>query len=962
MPLALSCRAAALALLVVAPRLELGAQPASPAAGLPAADTVPLPEHPRPDFMRADWANLNGRWQFAFDPAGQGERAGWHRDARAMPAAHRILVPFSWGAPASGVPDSADVGWYARPVTVPATWRGRRVFLVVGASDWRTSAWLDGQPLGDHQGGYTPFAMELTRVTRPGAEQRLVLRVDDADHPFKLEGKQGYGKARGLWQTAYLEARGAAPLEWVHFTPNVVAGTVTVEARLLEPAPRALTLALTFRDSSVRAVNRPVTRGAQSVRFDVPVPNARLWRPEDPYLYDVTATLGAPGLAEDRVETYFGMRSVGVAVLPGTNIPYVALNGKPVYLQLALDQAYHPRGFYTFPTDSILRDEILRARQIGLTGLREHIKVEAPRKLYWADKLGVLIMADVPNWWGPPDSAAFREHEVAMRGMIARDYNHPSVFSWITFNETWGLRTKGADGKETYLPATQAKVATVQQLAKRLDPTRLVEDNSICCGAGHTSTDLNTWHEYLAGWQWPERVRRLSDSTYPGSPHHFEPGYRQGGQPMLNSEFGNVWGYDGSTGDVDYSWDYHQAVDVFRRTPKMSGWLYTEHHDVINEWNGYWRFDRSDKETGVGDLAPGMSLRDFHAPYYVAVGAPGALSQAVAPNARVDVPLYASFLTGDARVPGDSLVLRTELYGWNAVGERATYATASRRLAYRPWMSEALAPLPVTMPAGPAVAVLAVRLEDAAGTVLHRNFTTFVVGGGAPPIEVALGDGRRARVASVAANAYRAARWSLKGWQVLGWRKVNGAGSGYVEYRIPWPAGLRADDVAGATFLVEASAKRLLGKDRDTTASGEGDYMRGGGLQDPGKNPNAYPMTGEVKYPSAVTVRANGEFAARVELADDPADSRGVLSWHAQPKGDPKQRRLSEAGSYGELVRVTLPPAAVARAAREGAVLVRLEVDDALPGGLAVYGREFGRYPLDPTVLFVLRNSQTTSR
>lgn len=927
----------------------------------PRADTIPLPEHPRPDFERAEWLNLNGRWQFAFDKADAGGRAGWFRPGGPMPDAHRILVPFSWGSPGSGVPDSADIGWYARGVTVPAAWAGRRVFLVVGASDWRTSAWLDGDSLGTHQGGYTPFSMELTRAARPGMPQRLVLRVDDTPHPFKLEGKQGYGKARGPWQTVYLEARGAAPLEWVHFTPDVPNGRVSVEAKLLEPAPRALTLSLAFRDTSVRAAPRRVARGADRVTFTVPLPRARLWSPEDPYLYEVTATLGAPGLAADKVQTYFGMRSVGVAMLPGTTIPYVALNGKPVYLQLALDQAYHPTGFYTFPTDSVLRDEILRARQIGLTGLREHIKVEAPRKLYWADKLGVLIMADVPNWWGPPDSAAFHEHEVAMRGMIARDYNHPSVFSWITFNETWGLRTRGADGKETYLPATQAKVSSVQQLAKRLDPTRLVEDNSVCCGVGHTTTDLNSWHEYLAGWQWPAHMRRVSDSTSPGSTWNFQRGWRQASQPMLNSEFGNVWGYDGSTGDVDWSWDYHQAVDAFRRTPKMAGWLYTEHSDVINEWNGYWRFDRLGKDLGVEDLVPGMTVRDFHAPYYIAVGEPGMLSRDARPGERVDVPLYASFHAGDPRPAGDSLVLRAELYGWNAVGERTSYSTVTRRVAYRPWMSEALPPLPVTMPNEPAVAVLAVRLEDASGTVLHHNFATFVVGGEAPAA-VTLADGRRARVAHVAANAYTDARWSAKSWQVLGGRKVNGAGSGHVEYRVPWPAGLRAEDVAGATFLVEASAKRLLGKDRDSTVSGEGDYMRGGGLQDPGKNPNAYPMTGDVKYPSAVTVRVNGELAGRVELPDDPADSRGILSWHAQPKGDPKKRRLYEAGSYGELVRVALPPAALARAAREGAVTVRLEVDDALPGGLAIYGREFGRYPVDPTVLFVLREGVSAAR
>ena len=172
-----------------------------------------------------------------------------------MPDQHRILVPFSWAAPASGVgesPDSASIGWYARDVTVPAAWQGRRVFVVFGASDWRTSAWLDGQKLGDHQGGYTPFSLEITPLVRGGQSHRLVVRVDDADHPFKLEGKQGYGKARGMWQTVYLEARGGDPLEAIHFTPRADLAGVGVDARLRQPAPRDLTLRLTFtnRDGS----------------------------------------------------------------------------------------------------------------------------------------------------------------------------------------------------------------------------------------------------------------------------------------------------------------------------------------------------------------------------------------------------------------------------------------------------------------------------------------------------------------------------------------------------------------------------------------------------------------------------------------------------------------------------------------------------------------------------------------
>ncbi|HYU08132.1 MAG TPA: galactose-1-epimerase [Gemmatimonadales bacterium] len=918
-----------------------------------APDSIPLPEQPRPDFARAQWLNLNGRWRFAFDPQNSGEREGW--PSSGLPAGREIVVPFSWGAPLSGVPDSADIGWYARAITIPDTWHGRRVFLVFGASDWKTTAWLDGQRLGEHQGGYTPFSFELPHA-RPGESRRLVVRVDDAPHAFKLEGKQGYGKARGMWQTVYLEARGGDPLEFVHFTPHADLSGVAIDVRLLEPAPRALTLRLGFTNrAGGPVVTHRIPRGARTAHLDIPLPQARRWTLDDPFLHEVSVSVSGKGLAEDRVQSYFGMRTIGVVDVPGTTNRYVALNGRPVYLQLALDQAYHPQGYYTFPSDSVLRDEILRAREIGLNGLREHVKIEAPRKLYWADRLGVLIMADVPNWWGPPDSAAFREHDVALRGMIARDYNHPSVFAWVLFNETWGLETK-VDGRDRYLPATERRVARDYRLAKSLDPTRLVEDNSVCCGSGHTETDLNTWHEYLPGWRWEAHDQRLSDSTFAGSTWNFRTPWRQARQPMCNSEFGNVWGYAGSTGDVDWSWDYHRAIDAFRRHPKVCGWLYTEHHDVINEWNGYWRYDRSGKETGFGDLVPGMSLRDLHAPLYIAVGGGDPeLSRTVRPGEHVDVPLYASFLSSKAY--GDSLTLRAELYGWNTLGERRSYATSATRVPYRPWLTQPLAPLAISMPNEPATLVLATRLVDAKDSVLQRNFTTFIVEGDAPTVTTLL-DGWKVRVARVPATAVRDAHWTLKQWTVLGDHKLNGAGSGYFEYRIPWPAGLDSNDVASATFLVEASAKRLNGKDRDSTAADNSDYMRGGGFHDPSRNPNSYPMTGATPFRSAVTVRVNGELAgpSRWELPDDPADSRGILSWHAQPHDG----HLYEAGSYGELLRVPIPAAALRAGARTGAMIVRLEVDAALPGGLAIYGARFGRYPVDPSVLFVLRDTMKT--
>src|SRR5258705_2881376 len=221
----------------------------------------PLPEHPRPDFQRPQWLNLNGRWQFWFGQQDSGKR--------------EIVVAFSWGSPLSGVPDSGDIGWYGRDISVPDAWRGQRVFLVFGASDWRTTAWLDGQTLGEHQGGYTPFSFEL-KAAHLGERQRLVVRVDDTPHPFKLEGKQGYGQARGMWQTVDLEARGSDPLEFVHFTPRADLAGVGVDVRLLEPAPRTLTLRLAFTNRAGGPGGaHSIPRGARTAHLDIPPPGAR---------------------------------------------------------------------------------------------------------------------------------------------------------------------------------------------------------------------------------------------------------------------------------------------------------------------------------------------------------------------------------------------------------------------------------------------------------------------------------------------------------------------------------------------------------------------------------------------------------------------------------------------------------------------------------------------------------------
>ena len=902
-------------------------------ATLVAGETIPLPEHPRPDWQRADWQNLNGTWRFASDKSDVGMKEKWFEAVDTV-FPQRILVPFGWGSPASGVKDEADIGWYRRDITVPAAWKGKRVFLVVGASDHDTSCWFDGTKLGEHSGGYTPFEFELTPFVKWGEAQKITLRAWDvpaelARSDWRLYGKQGYGNARGIWQTVYLEARGETYLETVHFTPDIDTGRVTAEVTLGAPAKKPLAVQFVFKaaDRAEPAV-AAFAPGQSKALVEIPFETIHLWDLDDPYLYDVRCVLLGEGVT-DAVNTYFGMRKVGVGTMPGTDFPYVTLNNKPIYLQLTLDQSYHPEGWYTFPSDEFMKNEILISKKLALSGNRVHIKVEVPRKLYWADKLGLLIMADVPCAWGPASEAMFREHWFCFEDMVRRDYNHPSIFSWVLFNETWGLFSDGGnwgrDRHARYAPWTRRAVARAYEKAKELDPSRLVEDNSPC-NRDHVVTDLNTWHGYHPGYKWETVVEAACKETFPGSKANYIGGFVQGTEPMLNSECGNVWGYKGSTGDCDWSWDYHKMMNAFRRRLQCAGWLYTEHHDVINEWNGYVRFDRTWKETGIEELFPGSSLADWHADAYLPLDTE--LSRTFKAGETWWVPVDVS-LTTDAYA-GHLLKLSAALRYWNAEGrlvERPLVTGIAFTAA--PWQNGRIAKVPVMLPAETACGVVCFSLLDGSETIA-RNFACFVTRGAA-----------KTNTVSVVPDKFAKAQWSQKQWNVLKGLKACGAGKGYFEYAFKVPTGLKK-----AAFRAEVGAKRLNSKDSKDVDKGvrDLDCMLGGGFASRSKNPNSYPMTSAEKWPSTLKVYANGTLVKTMLLPDDPADHRGILSWHAQPRDG----TLHEAGSYGWLVEAAIPEDVLAQA-KDGNLTIRLETEK---GGLAVYGASFGRYPLDPTVSF----------
>ena len=892
------------------------------------AQEIPLPEHPRPDFERETWINLNGSWKFGFDSLDVGVKDKWFSNASHLPLS--INVPFPWGSPLSGVPDKADIGWYQKNIKIDSNWKGKRIFITIGASDWESSIWIDDQLLGSHQGGYTPFSFELTKYIQLGKEHRISIRVDDKRRLFTLYGKQGYGNARGIWQTVYLDARGNDFIEDFKFFPDIDQSKIKVEVNLSEPSTveRMVNISIQTPEGPL---NEKLTLkpGLNKGSVELNIPKPRLWNLEDPYLYTVKLTH-----ENDVVNSYFGMRKISVMNLPGTDYPYISLNNKPVYLQLTLDQSYHPDGFYTFPTDEFMKNEIKITKDLGLNGIRTHIKIDIPRKLYWADKLGLFVMSDLPNSWGEPDEDMQQEAERTLRKMIQRDFNHPSIFSWIVFNESWGLQTKvpqtGSNkSKSAYLPSTQNWVASMYYLAKSLDPTRLVEDNSICCGAGHTETDINSWHEYMAGWEWENKLASITSNTFPGSGHHFENGFKQGSQPNINSECGNVWGYDGSTGDVDWSWDYHRMINTFRKYPKVAGWLYTEHHDVINEWNGYWRFDRSPKFSGLSDLSDGMTDKDFHSPIYISTG--NEISKTVKTGEIVNIPLYISDIGGKP-MKDDYLVLETVIYGTDNAGTEVILEKRIRKIAFTPYMHETLEPEIIKTMSYGGIMRISWTLKDADNQVQHHNFFSIIIPSVLNPSGLI--------IHSVEPAKYANSSWSVKKWHVLDSLKVNGAGQGFFEYDIPLN-GLKLANLKKASFIAELSSKPLLDKDKDKVVMGDQNYMLGARVS-PHVNPNAYPMTDTQKNPSNIEIQVDGAKMLTKTLADDPADHRGILSWHNQLR----DKKLREAGTYGEKIEVPIPASMLKKALQKGFIKIKISADQ----GVAVYGNKFGRYPINPSI------------
>ena len=568
--------------------------------------SIPRPEYPQPQFQRADWVSLNGQWEFDYDDNDQGLMQNWSAAAGSSSRkfTRTITVPFAPETKLSGIGDTSfhPVVWYRRSITLPAGWKGRRVLLHFGAVDYRARVWLNGREVGSHEGGHVPFKFDISPYLNAAGANTLVLRAEDPPTDrFIPRGKQYwepksrsifYTRTTGIWQPVWIEATGDSWLERVRITP-AIGGSVKFEATLQRPDPEIQFHAIVRHENRQIALAMGTSDGPRATAAAY-IRNPRLWSPATPNLYDVTFELRKGNQVLDRVESYFGFRSVVVGK------DRLLLNGRPTYLKMVLDQGYWPESTLTPPTDEAIQYDIRMTKEMGFNGARKHQKLEDPRYLYWADKMGLLVSSEMANAYLYDDSYVARFTQEWTEA-VQRDYNHPSIIMWIPINESWGVPDL-SDGKQ------QQHLRALYTLTHSLDGTRPVIDND---GWEHTEmTDLFGIHDYTAyGDAFYEKYKRLGE---PGSgvPDNaraaLAPGNKYNGSPVFLSEFGGVsylmpgqqapegsWGYSGLMKDQEAAFGRIKRLwEAIGKVPAIAGICYTQLTDVEQEVNGLLTYDR----------------------------------------------------------------------------------------------------------------------------------------------------------------------------------------------------------------------------------------------------------------------------------------------------------------------------------------------------------------------------------
>ncbi|MBQ9080918.1 MAG: beta-galactosidase [Clostridia bacterium] len=546
---------------------------------------IPRPEHPRPQMRRTAWMNLNGEWQYATDRGVSGRARGL---AKADSLPEKITVPFCRESKLSGIGDTdfCEAVWYRREVEIPDDWResGKRVILHIDACDYRTEVWVNGESVGKHVGGYVSFCFDITDKLKDGAQTITVCAEDHVRAHTQPAGKQSaryesygcfYTRTTGIWQTVWLESVPRDYIRSVKYYPDIVGKRLTVEAKCTAEDGMTVRGEASFEGKSM-GVGEATVVGGHAV-FEIKLDELYLWELGDGRLYDLKLTLG-----DDKVESYFGMRSVSIK--DGA----LLLNGKKVFQRLVLDQGFYPDGIYTAPDDYELVSDILRSMYCGFNGARLHQKIFEPRFLYHCDRLGYMVWGEHGNWGldiSRPE--AYANFMPEWLEALERDFNHPAIVGWCPLNETQSNQNNDF-------------VRALAALTRAYDPTRLYIDAS---GWRHVEgvTDMMDWHDYD---QNPETFRARYEAVRDGVPITENKRNSYSILPCFISEYGGIrwapdqdgWGYgEAPKSEEEFIARFKGLADALLDNPAITGLCYTQLTDVEQEVNGLYTYDRRAK-------------------------------------------------------------------------------------------------------------------------------------------------------------------------------------------------------------------------------------------------------------------------------------------------------------------------------------------------------------------------------
>jgi beta-galactosidase/beta-glucuronidase len=520
-----------------------------------------------------------------------------------------IRVPFPPESTASGIGDPGfhRVLWYRRTFTAPQA-PDERLLLHFGAVDYSAHVWVNGQLVAQHSGGHTPFSADITDALHDAGEQVLVVRT--VDDPLDLEqprGKQDwqeephaiwYQRTSGIWKTVWLEPAPATRIEHLRWTPDVENAVLRLDLRLnrVSQYPLRLRLLLTYDGVTLADSSVSVVRGRASIavplqQADMTLERQRmLWSPETPNLFEAEIRLfDASNEADlvDLVYSYAAMRSIAASD------NRILLNGRPYFLRLVLDQCYWTESHLAMPDIDASRREVELVRDLGFNGVRLHQKVADPSFLYWCDRLGLLVWAEMPAAYEFTTRTVERVTQEWLE-IQRRDYNHPCIIAWVPINESWGVPNLASSAPQ------RSFVTALYHLTKALDPTRLVVGND---GWEQVVTDVITVHDYTAHAD-VLRTRYGSAAGLTDTLHDVQPGYRSvllpgmnsDGYPVMITEFGGI-SYDADDGPSWHGYSvartseellerYRGLVNALLDAPALSGFCYTQFTDTLQEKNG----------------------------------------------------------------------------------------------------------------------------------------------------------------------------------------------------------------------------------------------------------------------------------------------------------------------------------------------------------------------------------------